>query len=425
MAAPGAKPPLWNLPKGAKTALVRCWPGAATGVLPSPRGEKQCVPVDACSNNSLSRLLPGLANPKLEQTRRVKRQLVEVPLSECVDDEHDSPTTDDPVAWLIYPTQPSDFIHPTKKPAPQSYKPRHSGIVENHCGIWYHREAGCEKIHPAVTPFEGQIPAQSLQASGFLSSSIADLHNRPSSSSTAVRREIQHPRDAPPPLKSQESSGWNIWNKRMKLLQDSPKDTEPAVPSYSRKVQFEHIMAYPRNVLFTRPCINDRFSCGKPVESTVEELMSGAVSVEDIPTITVVMRHGRLLTLDHRRLYAFRAALPVDVQVPMKLLLSEWLATRYVPPDCKYYHAVQVEHETPSCSRPGTRETFKKPKAQSLNHSMSRRKLDTTAASTMNTGNKYNDFVEESANENGVDIDCEPWSDRSTGKVLPTRLRNR
>merc|ERR1712224_270138 len=69
----------------------------------------------------------------------------------------------------------------------------------------------------------------------------------------------------------------------------------------------------------------------------------------DIPMITIVERHGHLLTLDHRRLYALRAALPSDAKVPMRLLLSEWAVERVLPSDTQYYHAVRVERSAPSC----------------------------------------------------------------------------
>jgi len=59
------------------------------------------------------------------------------------------------------------------------------------------------------------------------------------------------------------------------------------------------------------------------VASTIEALRNGTASVDDIPIIRVVRREGKLLTLDHRRLYSFQKALPADAQVPMRLLVAD------------------------------------------------------------------------------------------------------
>jgi len=93
--------------------------------------------------------------------------------------------------------------------------------------------------------------------------------------------------------------------------------------SHKHKKQFEEVMANPHEVLYTNPVISDHFTCGRSVESTVQDLASGQISVEDIPRIEVVRRDGKLLTLCHRRLYAFKRALPRDALVPVRILLSE------------------------------------------------------------------------------------------------------
>lgn len=113
-------------------------------------------------------------------------------------------------------------------------------------------------------------------------------------------------------------------------------------------VHTSRISASPHKVYFMKPCIKARFSCGKSLSKTIEDLKSGNCSVEDIPLITVIQRHGKLISVDHRRLYCFRAAFPQDVEVPMLLAhssVSEARLNKYVAADCKYYSAVRVEKE--------------------------------------------------------------------------------
>lgn len=139
------------------------------------------------------------------------------------------------------------------------------------------------------------------------------------------------------------------WDERLKkLLRTEDTILDDSWRTFRKKACEKYINESPSKVLFTKPCINDRFSCGRTLDSTVAGLKSGSIAIEDIPMITVVERHGRLLTLDHRRLYAFRAALPSDAKVPMRLLQSEWAVDRALLPDSQYYHAVRVETSSPS-----------------------------------------------------------------------------
>eukprot|EP00746_Dinoflagellata_sp_MGD_P164854 gnl/MRDRNA2_/MRDRNA2_93769_c0_seq1.p1 gnl/MRDRNA2_/MRDRNA2_93769_c0~~gnl/MRDRNA2_/MRDRNA2_93769_c0_seq1.p1 ORF type:complete len:282 (-),score=47.56 gnl/MRDRNA2_/MRDRNA2_93769_c0_seq1:51-896(-) len=130
--------------------------------------------------------------------------------------------------------------------------------------------------------------------------------------------------------------------------------SQPSPRSYFRKeIESTCIHVDPRKVLFTNPCINDRFSCGRSLESTIAALSSGELSPEDMPFITVVQQGDKVLTLDHRRLYAFRAALPAGTKVPARLLTSNWIPGRYISPNCKTYHAVKVEKDELSHGREG------------------------------------------------------------------------
>eukprot|EP00930_Biecheleria_cincta_P076903 TRINITY_DN64136_c0_g1_i1.p1 TRINITY_DN64136_c0_g1~~TRINITY_DN64136_c0_g1_i1.p1 ORF type:complete len:250 (-),score=43.53 TRINITY_DN64136_c0_g1_i1:165-914(-) len=125
------------------------------------------------------------------------------------------------------------------------------------------------------------------------------------------------------------------------------------------KMQLEEIVANPHDVLFTNPAISDHFSCDRSVASTIASLTAGDICVADIPKIAVVQRDGKLLTLNHRRLYAFRKALARDALVPMRLLLpeSEKLLVQSLPrvPACRTtVHVERVQEQpAPPTSSPG------------------------------------------------------------------------
>lgn len=54
---------------------------------------------------------------------------------------------------------------------------------------------------------------------------------------------------------------------------------------------------------------------------------------------------ARLLTMDHRRLYAFQKALPASAEVEVKLLHSSWAIPRVQGDPTKAWKAVQVEDQ--------------------------------------------------------------------------------
>jgi hypothetical protein len=114
---------------------------------------------------------------------------------------------------------------------------------------------------------------------------------------------------------------------------------------YRRQAESTEITVDPWKVLFSKPNICDKFSCGRSIHNTIKSLQKGEIEVDDIPKITVVQQRGRFITLDHRRLYCFRAALPRGTLIQVKLLKTMWLAHRYIGPNAKVYHAVHVERE--------------------------------------------------------------------------------
>merc|ERR1712107_555449 len=85
--------------------------------------------------------------------------------------------------------------------------------------------------------------------------------------------------------------------------------------------------------------MGERFSCGRTVDETIEELRSGQTKV--------VRRKGKLLTLDHRRLYAFRAALPRCAEVPMRLLLSDVLIEQHLCANSRCSNTVGIQRTVP------------------------------------------------------------------------------
>jgi len=112
---------------------------------------------------------------------------------------------------------------------------------------------------------------------------------------------------------------------------------------HQHALEFETIWANPHKVLFTNSIISTHFSCGRTVQSTIDALASGSIAPKDIPTIRIVRRNGKLLTLDHRRLYAFQKALPAHAEVPMKLLLCDYALTQGVPPSIRGRSSVRIE----------------------------------------------------------------------------------
>lgn len=112
-----------------------------------------------------------------------------------------------------------------------------------------------------------------------------------------------------------------------------------------RKTTWTHtVWVRPKQILFTRPCISERFSCGRLVQDTIDELRSAAVSPADIPRISVVCQAGRLLTLDHRRLFAFQQGLSDDAKIEVGVVEGNFYPDRgCIPERCSTYQAVQVE----------------------------------------------------------------------------------
>lgn len=135
------------------------------------------------------------------------------------------------------------------------------------------------------------------------------------------------------PGPSRSSSMEPMANASNGVLHDDAKKTRLG-NTFSHKIKFETIAANPHRILYTNPTILDCFCCGRTLESTTKELASGTISVMDIPPIRVFQREGKLLTLDHRRLFAFRAALPPDAEIQVKLLPPDTVIGQHLQSIC-------------------------------------------------------------------------------------------
>ncbi|CAC5402447.1 unnamed protein product [Mytilus coruscus] len=67
-----------------------------------------------------------------------------------------------------------------------------------------------------------------------------------------------------------------------------------------------YIKLKPSEIYFSQNRINALFRCHRQVGGTLDDIMEGRCSVEDIPTISVMNREGKWVTADNRRLWVFR-----------------------------------------------------------------------------------------------------------------------
>eukprot|EP00746_Dinoflagellata_sp_MGD_P025023 gnl/MRDRNA2_/MRDRNA2_158792_c0_seq1.p1 gnl/MRDRNA2_/MRDRNA2_158792_c0~~gnl/MRDRNA2_/MRDRNA2_158792_c0_seq1.p1 ORF type:complete len:233 (-),score=33.54 gnl/MRDRNA2_/MRDRNA2_158792_c0_seq1:622-1320(-) len=142
---------------------------------------------------------------------------------------------------------------------------------------------------------------------------------------------------------SNEDRGLFEFLKRRSSSQNRISEVHQRGCKYRREVKTTEITVDPWKVMFSKPSINDKFSCGRSLEATIQALQKGDIGITEIPMITVIQQGGCFVTLDHRRLYCFRAALPKGTAIPVMLLKTRWLAHRSIAPNAKVYSAVRVE----------------------------------------------------------------------------------
>ncbi|CAE8623186.1 unnamed protein product [Polarella glacialis] len=69
------------------------------------------------------------------------------------------------------------------------------------------------------------------------------------------------------------------------------------------------------DIFFTQSSIHSTFSNGDDLHDTIRDLQTGLMSVDNVPQITIVRYGGKWYSVDNRRLYCFKAALPADAEI--------------------------------------------------------------------------------------------------------------
>ena len=86
----------------------------------------------------------------------------------------------------------------------------------------------------------------------------------------------------------------------------------------------------PFSVGFSQDSISNEFKDGGTIDDLAENLRTGQVNPQDIPSIRVVEQNGQLFTLDNRRLEAFRRAgvsIPYRMASPQEAAAERWKFT--------------------------------------------------------------------------------------------------
>lgn len=62
----------------------------------------------------------------------------------------------------------------------------------------------------------------------------------------------------------------------------------------------------PSEIRYSQDTMRSRFRNGNPIEETLINLLSGKITVDDIPRISVAEKDGKYYSMDNRRLYVFK-----------------------------------------------------------------------------------------------------------------------
>lgn len=62
----------------------------------------------------------------------------------------------------------------------------------------------------------------------------------------------------------------------------------------------------PSEIRYSQNSMRSRFRNGNPIEETLRKLLSGKITVVDIPRIRVAEKDGKYYSMDNRRLYVFK-----------------------------------------------------------------------------------------------------------------------
>jgi hypothetical protein len=87
----------------------------------------------------------------------------------------------------------------------------------------------------------------------------------------------------------------------------------------------------PDVIYHTHTKIRNRFSgCGKLVEETLKEIISGKTKIEDLPMITVEYDGKKYYSLNNRRLYVIKQCKKKGLIKNIKVRVKEVESTKYI-----------------------------------------------------------------------------------------------
>jgi len=131
----------------------------------------------------------------------------------------------------------------------------------------------------------------------------------------------------------------------------------------ARKAEYMEVIGVLNKIMYGCPSIIDHFDDGQSLQQVIEDLRTGALSIDDLPPIRVAKvggANGNLVSVDQRRLYVLRQAFPPDYELPVKLIQSDWLVKKLeksLPEGCTGFETVDVEEASPEfmeeCARNG------------------------------------------------------------------------
>lgn len=107
----------------------------------------------------------------------------------------------------------------------------------------------------------------------------------------------------------------------------------------------------PRVIRYTHARIRPIFSgCGKRLDDTIQELLDGVISIQDVPLITVVENEGEYFSLNNRRLYVIKHMQSIGklegntIEVYPKTALEKE-KKRYTAQRCTLHAKLMPEHD--------------------------------------------------------------------------------
>ncbi len=89
-------------------------------------------------------------------------------------------------------------------------------------------------------------------------------------------------------------------------LKNAPPRLASNQPQFSEKATKR--LVDPKTIIFSQDSINGTFKDGRSVRDLAASLKNGSIKPEDVPAIRTVERNGQLVSIDNRRLSAFREA---------------------------------------------------------------------------------------------------------------------